>query len=74
MKDNVKTEHWVVHLQLRSLDTDDLFKMTPVVDDIHAIVTGNTMEQFVYVRKRIQIYEKKKEKKMWPRRLIMMLL
>ena len=27
-KDNVKTEHWVGHSQLRSLDTDDLFKKT----------------------------------------------
>ena len=31
-KDNVKPEHWVGHSQLRSLDTDDLFKITPGVD------------------------------------------
>ena len=31
-KDNVKTAHWVGHSQLRSLDTDDLFKITPGVD------------------------------------------
>ena len=31
-KDNVKTLHWVDHSQLRSQDTDDFFKITPVVD------------------------------------------
>ena len=44
-KDNVKTAHWVGHSQLRYLDTDDLFVRTPVVDDIQASVTGNTMKQ-----------------------------
>ena len=31
-KDKVKPVHWVGHSQLRSLDTDDFFKRTPVVD------------------------------------------
>ena len=33
LKDNVKTAHWVGHYQLISLDTDDLFKITPAVDE-----------------------------------------
>ena len=32
-KDNVETAHCVGHSQLRSLDTDDFFKRTPVVDE-----------------------------------------
>ena len=44
-KYNVKTEYCVGHLQLRSLDTDVFFKMTPVFDDIQASVTGNTIKQ-----------------------------
>ena len=43
-KDNVRTAHWVVHLQLRSLDTDNFFKRTPGVDNKKAIVTGNTIK------------------------------
>ena len=46
-KDNVKTAHWVGHLQLRSLDTDNFIKTTPCVDDIQATVTGNTMKKSV---------------------------
>ena len=33
LKDNVKPAHWVGHSQLRSLDTDNFFKITPVVDE-----------------------------------------
>ena len=44
VKDNVKTAHWVGHSQLRSLDTYDLFKITPVADKKQASVTGNTMK------------------------------
>ena len=47
-KDNVKPEHWVGCLQLISLDTDDLFKRTPGVDEKQASVTGNTMKQSVF--------------------------
>ena len=43
-KDNVKTAHWVVHQQFRSLDTYNFFKRTPVVDDIQDSVTGNTIK------------------------------
>ena len=46
-KDNVRTAHWVGHSQLRSLDTDHLFKMTPFFDDRQASVTGNKMKQSV---------------------------
>ena len=45
LKYNIKTEHWVGYLQLRSRDTNAFFKMTPVVDDIQASVTVNTIEQ-----------------------------
>ena len=45
IKNNGKTAHWVGHSQLRSLDTDDLFKRTPVVDEIKANVAGNKMKQ-----------------------------
>ena len=34
LKDNIKNAHWVGHLQLKYLDTDDFSKRTPVVDDI----------------------------------------
>ena len=61
-KDNVKTAHWVVHLQLISLDKYDFFKITPVVDEKQASVTGNTMKKSVSGGKRIQIYYKKKNK------------
>ena len=44
-KDNIKTAHWVGHLQLKSLDNYIYFKRTLVMYDIQAIVTGNTIEQ-----------------------------
>ena len=47
LKNNVKTAHWVGHSQLRFLDIDGLFKIEPVVDEIRASVTGNTMKQSV---------------------------
>ena len=37
----------VGHSLLRSLDTDDLFKRTTVVDEKQASVNGNTMQQSV---------------------------
>ena len=46
-KDKVKPVHWVGHSQLRSLDTDDFFKRTPVVDKKKAIVNGNRITQSV---------------------------
>ena len=46
LKYNIKTAHWVVHSQLKSLDTDVFKKMTPVVDDIQAIEKVNTIEQW----------------------------
>ena len=61
-KDNVKTVHCVGHLQLISLDTDDLFKSTPVVDNIQASLTGNTMKQSNFEKKGIHIYYNKKKK------------
>ena len=50
-KYNVKPAHWVGHSQLISLDTDDLFKRTPFVDEKKANVTGNTMKQSVSGKK-----------------------
>ena len=47
LKHNVKPEKWVGQLQLRFLDTDELFGRTPVLDDIHASVTGNKVKQSV---------------------------
>ena len=44
MKHNNKTAHWVGHSQLIFLDTDDLFKKKPFVDEIQAGVTGNTTD------------------------------
>ena len=44
LKNNVKIAHWVGYSQLRSLDTDDLFKITPVVDEKQASVTGKNNE------------------------------
>ena len=46
-KDNVKTAHWVGNSKLWSIDTDYLFKRTPVVDVKQASVTENTMKQSV---------------------------
>ena len=51
-KDNVETAHWVGHLYLRSLDTYNLFKMTPVVYEKQASATRNTMKQSVYGEKK----------------------
>ena len=61
-KDNLKPAHWVDHSQLRYLDTDDLFKITPVVDEKQDSVTGNTITQSVSRKKRIQFYYNKKKK------------
>ena len=47
LKDNVKPADWVGHSQLISLDTYDLFKRTPNVDEKQASVTGNTIKQSV---------------------------
>ena len=47
-EDNVKPAHWVGHSQGISLDTDDLFKVTPNFDGKQAIVTGNTLKLSVY--------------------------
>ena len=47
IKDNVKNSHWIDHSQLRYLDTDDFFKITPDVDEKQANVTGNTTKQLV---------------------------
>ena len=46
-KDNVKPAHWVGPSQLRSPDSDDLFKRTPGVDAKQASVTGNKTKQSV---------------------------
>ena len=46
-KDKFKTAHWVGHSQIISLDKNDLFKRTPVVDEKQDSVTGNTMKQSV---------------------------
>ena len=43
-KDDVKNAHWIGHSILKSLYTDDLFKRTPDVDCIHAIVTDYTIK------------------------------
>ena len=61
-KDNVKTAHWVGHLQIISLYTDDLFKRTSVVDEKKVSVTGNTIKQSVSREKGVQIYYYKKKK------------
>ena len=47
-KDNVKNTNWVGHSQLISLDIYNFFERKPVVDDIQASVTGNTMNQSDY--------------------------
>ena len=46
-KDNIKNAHWVGHSQCISLDTDDFFKMTTVVDGKKDSVTENTIKQSV---------------------------
>ena len=45
LKDKVKPVPWVGHLQIRSLDTNDLFQRTPCVDEKQASVTENTTKQ-----------------------------
>ena len=60
-KDNVKSAHWVGNLQLISLDTYALFKITPCVDEKQASVTVNTMKQSVSGKKRIQILSQEEE-------------
>ena len=42
-KDNIETAHWVGNSQLIFLDTYDLLKITPVVDETYFSVTGNKM-------------------------------
>ena len=44
-KDINKPAHWVGHSKLRSLDMDDLFKITPRFDENQASVTGNIEEE-----------------------------
>ena len=46
-KDDVKPSYWVGNSQLRSLNTYDLFKITPGVDAKQASVTGKAEEQSV---------------------------
>ena len=60
-KDIVKTAHWIGHSEIRSLDTDDFFKITPVVDEKQYSVTGNTTRQSVSGGKRIHFYYKKEK-------------
>ena len=67
-KNIVRTAHWVGNSQLISLDTDDLFKRTPDVDEKQASVTGNTMKQSVS-----QFYYNRK-KKVYLKRLMMILM
>ena len=55
-EDKVKTAHWFVHLQLRSLDTDNFFKIIPGVDEKQASSTGNTNNSQFPVGGTIQIY------------------
>ena len=62
LKDNVITAHWVDHSKLRSLDTDNFLKRTPVVDEKEDTVTVNTMKQSVSGEKIIRVYYKKKKK------------
>ena len=47
-KDNVKPAHWVGHSKLRSLDTDNIFKITPKFDENQDNVTEN-IEKEEYV-------------------------
>ena len=46
-KEKVKTAHWVGHSQLRSLDTDNFFKITPGVEVKQVSVTVDKMKQSV---------------------------
>ena len=72
-KDNFKPAHWVGHSELISLDKGYFFNMIPGVDEKQASVTGNTMKQSVSGGERIQFYYKKK-KKIYLKRLVMMLI
>ena len=44
-KDNYIPTHWVGWYKLISLDIDELFKITPKIDENQAILTGNTEEE-----------------------------
>ena len=44
-KDNNKLAHWVGHLKLGSLDTDEFFKRKPKFDEKEASVTGKTEKE-----------------------------
>ena len=44
-KDKFIPAHWVGHTELKSLDTDYFFKITPVFDEKWAGVTGKTTKQ-----------------------------
>ena len=72
LKYNLKTALWVGHSQLISLDSYDVFKRTPVLDEKHASVTGNTMKQSAS-EKQVQIYYKNKKNKNL-KRLMMILM
>ena len=72
-KDNVKTAHGVSHSQLRSLDKDDFFKSTPVVDETQVSVNRNIMKHSVSRGKRINFFYNEK-KKMELKRVMMMLM
>ena len=43
-KDNNKPLHWVGHSKLRSLNIDELFKITPKFDEKEASVNGEIEE------------------------------
>ena len=70
---NDKHAHWVGHSQLRSLDTDYLFKRTPGVDEKQASVTLQTNKQSVYGVGNNSVLLQKEEK-MYLRRLMMILI
>ena len=44
-KANDKPAQWVGFSKLRSLDIDELFKITPKFDENQASATGNTLEE-----------------------------
>ena len=41
IKDNDKTERWVSHSKLRSLDKDEFFKITQIFNENQSSVTGS---------------------------------
>ena len=59
-KKNIKTEHLVGHLQLRSLDVDNFFKTTPFVDYIKASVNGNRIKKSASEKKSIFIIRRRR--------------